>query len=89
MMLRFGETKVTKEKFYAAKKLTKIWDVNVDNVLISNLVKAKTKYLVRYFDEAIKPLVLVMCKISGYVKSFKVKDEDKDTAIKFILTFVA
>ena len=88
-MLRFGETKVTKEKFYAAKKLTKIWDVNVDNVLISNLVKAKTKYLVRYFDEAIKPLVLVMCKISGYVKSFKVKDEDKDTAIKFILTFVA
>ena len=88
-MLRFGETKVTKEKFYVAKKLTKIWDVNVDNVLISKLVKAKTKYLVRYFDEAIKPLVLIMCKISGYVKSFKVKDEDKDTAIKFILTFVA
>ena len=29
-MLRFRETKGTKEKFYAAKKSIKIWDVNVD-----------------------------------------------------------
>ena len=41
-MLRFGETKVTKEKFYAAKKPTEIWDVNVDNIFISELVKTKT-----------------------------------------------
>ena len=27
IMLRFGETKVTKEKFYAAKEPIKIWDV--------------------------------------------------------------
>ena len=30
-MLRFTETKVTKEKFYAVKKPIKIWNVNVDN----------------------------------------------------------
>ena len=39
-MLRFGETKVTEEMLYAEyKKPIKIWDVNVDNIVISKLVK--------------------------------------------------
>ena len=38
-MLRFGETKIAKEMFYAAKKPIKIWDVNVDNIVILKLVK--------------------------------------------------
>ena len=29
------------------------------------------------FDKAIRPLVLTMPKMSGYVKIIKVKDEDK------------
>ena len=41
-MLRFGETKVIKETFYATKEPLEIWDVNVDNIVISKLVKAKT-----------------------------------------------
>ena len=41
-MLRFGETKVTKEKFYAAEKPIKIWDVNVDRIVTSKLIKTKT-----------------------------------------------
>ena len=40
-MLRFVDTKVTKEKFYALKKPTKIWDINVDNIVTSKLVKTK------------------------------------------------
>ena len=78
-MLRFGETKVTKEKFYAAKKPIKIWDVNVDNIVISKLVKTKTnsKHLIGY-SKVVRPLVLIMPKMSGYVKTFKVKDGDKD-----------
>ena len=28
-MLRFGETNITKEKFYAARKLINIWYVNI------------------------------------------------------------
>ena len=49
-MLRFGETKIVKEKFYAAKKPINIWDVNVDNIVISKLVKTKinSKYLIGY-----------------------------------------
>ena len=34
-----GKTKAAKEEFYGAKKPIKIWDVDVDNIVISNLVK--------------------------------------------------
>ena len=69
-MLRFGETKIANEKFYAAKKPMKIWDVNVDNIVISKLVKTKTnsKYLIIYLDKVMRPLVLTLHKMSGYVK---------------------
>ena len=79
-MLRFGETKITKEKFYTTKKPIKIWDFNVDNIVISKSVKTKTnsKYLIGYLDEAIRPSILIMPKMNGYVTTFKVKDRDKD-----------
>ena len=79
-MLRFGETKVTKETLYTAQTPIKIWNVNVDNIVISKLVKTKTnsKYLTGYSDKATRLLALIMPKISGYVKTFKIKDEDKD-----------
>ena len=62
------------------KKPIKIWNVNIDNVVISKLVKAETdsKDLIGYLDKAMRPLVLIMPKMSGYVKIFKVKDGDKD-----------
>ena len=85
-MVRFGETEIAKEKFYATKKLIKIWDTNVDNLVISKIVKAKSnyKYLIGYLDKAIRPLVFIMPKMSGYVKTFKVKDGDKDRDNKLI-----
>ena len=75
-MVRFGDREIAKEKFYAAKRPIKIWDANVDNIVISKLVKtkSKSKYLIRYLNETIRPLVLIMPKMSGYVKSFKVKE---------------
>ena len=44
------------------------------------LVKTKTisKFLIEYMDKAMKPLVLIMLKMSGYVKTFKVYDRDKN-----------
>ena len=81
-MLRFGETKISKEKFYSAKKkkTIKIWDVNIDNIVISTLIKTKTSstYLIGYLDKVIRSVVLVMPKKSGYVRTFKVKDGDKN-----------
>ena len=42
------------------------------------LVKAKpnSKYFVGYSDKAMRPLVLIMPKMSGYVKTFKVEDKN-------------
>ena len=77
-MLRFGETKVAKEKLYGAKTRTNIRDVNFHNVVSSKLVETKTnsKYLIRYLDKVIRPIALP--KITEYVKVFKRKDGDKD-----------
>ena len=36
-MVKFGKTEIAKEKF-----AIKIWDINVDNIVISKLVKTKT-----------------------------------------------
>ena len=46
-------------------------DVNVDNIVISKLVFKKTnsKYLIGYLDIVIRPLDLIMPKLSGYVKT--------------------
>ena len=34
--------------------------------------------MIGYLDKVIRPLVLVLLKISGYVKTIKSKDWDKD-----------
>ena len=69
--MRFDKTKVAKEEFHWAKKPIKIWDVNVDNIVISKLVETKYNfnYLIGYLDEVIKPLVLILPKMTGYVKT--------------------
>ena len=75
IMVKFGKTEIAKEKFYTAKKSIKILDIIVDNIVISKLVKEKTnsKYLIGYLDKDIRPLVLIMSKMSGDVKTFKVE----------------
>ena len=59
----------------------KIWSANVDNIVISKSIKTKTSS--QYFigiklDNAIRPLVLVIPKMSGHVKTFEVKEGYKD-----------
>ena len=73
-------------EFYVAKNPITIWDVHVDNIVISKLVTTKTnyKYLIGYLDQAIRLLVLIMPKTNGYVNTFKVKDRDKDKNNKLI-----
>ena len=73
---RERERELAKEKFYAAKGPIKTCDVNVGNIVISKLVKRKSncKYLIGCLNNAIRPLVLMMPKMSGCVKRFKVKE---------------
>ena len=79
-MLRFGETKKAKEKIYGAKKVINIWYVDLNNTVISKLIKTKTKFKdsIGYLDKVMRTLVLILSKMSEYVKTFKVKDGDKD-----------
>ena len=66
-MLRFGEAKVAKEIYYAAKKPINIWNVNVDNIVISELLERKinSKCLIGYLGKVIRLLVLILPKMSG------------------------
>ena len=60
--MRFLKTKKAKEKFHTTKKPIKIWDVNVDDIVISKLIKTKTnsKYLIAYLVKAIRALALII-----------------------------
>ena len=56
------------------KKTIKIRDVNVDNIAIAKVFKkTNSKYLIGYLDKDIKPLVLIMLKMSGLVRRLKPK----------------
>ena len=85
-MLIFRETKMATENFYAATKTINIQDVSVGNIVISRLAKTKTSSscFSGYLDKAIRPLVLIIFKMSRYVKTFKVKDGDKDESNKLL-----
>ena len=44
-MLKFGKTEIAKKKrLYAGKRSIKNWDVNTDNIVISNLPKTKFNF---------------------------------------------
>ena len=60
--------------------------VNVDNIVISKLVETKNNshYWIGYLDQIIKPLVLILPKMSGYVKIFNDKGRDKDNNNKLM-----
>ena len=70
--------KINKRK--VCKKTIKTWDVDVDNIVISKLIKTKTsvKYFIKYVAKVIRLLVLIIPKMSGYVETFNIKDGDKD-----------
>ena len=61
-------------------------NLNANNIVISKLIETKTnsKYLVGYLDNVITSLVLILPKMSRYVKTFKVKDGNKDKNSKLM-----
>ena len=76
-MMRFDWT-IEQKKNFMVQKNPNIWDVNVNNIVMSKLIETKTnsKYLIGYLDKVIKPLVLILLKISGHIKNkLKIKME--------------
>ena len=80
------DKKQQNKNFMVQKKNNNIWDIAVDYIVITKLVKTKSnsKYFIGYLDQVIRLLVLILPKMSGYVKTFKVKDGDKDENNKLI-----
>ena len=70
IMMKLGKTEIAKEQFYVANKPIQIWNINVDNIVTSRLVKAKntSKYLIGYLDEDTRPLVLIVPKMTPFAK---------------------
>ena len=62
------------------------YNVNFINKVMSKLVKTtnNSEYLIGYLDEVIKPLVLILPQISGYVKTFQDKGGDKNKNDKLV-----
>ena len=82
-MLRYGQIKVAKEELDGTKKPINVWDPNVDNIVTSMLVKRKTNfnYMIGYLDNDIRPLDLILPKMSWYVKTFKDKGEGNNNKL--------
>ena len=68
----------------------KIWNVNIDDKVISKLTETKTnsKYSIEYLDKIIKPQVFILPNMSRYVDTFKVKDRDEDNSSKLLLCHI-
>ena len=63
--------------FFWLPQVTLFPTTNADNIVISKFVKTKTnsKYLIGYLDKAIRPLFLIIPKMSGYIKTFKAEEK--------------
>ena len=61
------------------QNVTIIWEVNVNNLVISKLVDKNNNstYLIEYLGEVTTPLVLTLPKLSEYIKTFKDKGGEK------------
>ena len=86
--INFDDKKIKKSDFYKNKKINKIDDINVNNILISKKelygTKNSFKYFIGYNDnDIIRPLCIKPPQITGYFRtfnenstmSFRVKDK--------------
>ena len=86
--INFDDKKIKKSDFYKNKKINKIDDINVNNILISKKelygTKNSFKYFIGYNDnDIIRPLCIKLPQMTGYFRkfnensamSFRVKDK--------------
>ena len=81
----FDKKKVKKSDFYKNKKVIKIDDIDVNKILVSKKEPCGTnkpiKYFIRYNDDVIRPLCIILPQMIGYVKCF---DGNKKMSFKAI-----
>ena len=73
--INFNDEIIKKSDFYKIKKINKIDDINVDNILVSKKEAYATKNSFKYFigyndNDIIKPLCIRLPEMTGYVRKF-------------------
>ena len=71
--INFNDKKVRKNNFYKNKKIYKIEDIDINNVLVSKKeqfgTKNSFKYFIGYNDNGIiRPLCIRLLQMTGYAK---------------------
>ena len=82
--INVDEEKINKSNFYKDKKLSKIDEIDVDKMLVSEKEPYGTKSSLKYFngyndDGIIRPLCIKLPQMPGYVKNF---DSSKTVSLK-------
>ena len=73
--INFDDKKIKKSDFYKNKKIKKINDINVNNILVSKKEPYSTKNSFKYFigyndNDIIRPLCIRLPQMTGYVRKF-------------------
>ena len=72
--INFDDKKIRKSDFYKNKKINKIDDTDVNNILVSKKEPYGTKNAVKYFigynDNIIRPLCIKLLQMTGYARRF-------------------
>ena len=87
--LIFGNVETSKKSFYKSKQGTKLKDIDIKNIVVSNKIKINDKIVKYYFgyivDDNVIPLILLLPIMSGWIKyfenggknmSFNIEDDD-------------
>ena len=82
--INFDDKKFKKSNFYKNKKINKIDDINVNNILISKKEPHGTKNSFKYFigyndNDIIRPLCIRLPQMTGYFRNF---NENSTMSIK-------
>ena len=71
--LVFGDTEVSKEKFYDSKIGLQLREVEVDKIVVSNQINVNddiSKVFIGYMDNNVVPLCLLLPQMSDWIKYF-------------------
>ena len=73
--INFNDEIIKKSDFYKIKKINKIDDINVDNILVSKKEAYGTKNSFKYFigyndNDIIRPLCIRLPQMTGYARKF-------------------
>ena len=87
--ISFDDKKIKKSDFYKNKKITKIYDIDVNKILVSKKELYGTKYSFKFFigyndNEVTKPLCIRLSKMTGYARKL-----DENATISFRINFLA